>query len=122
MTQEEIKNNYQERSLTANSRALLLVWVLIGLFVLQFVLDTTYPQLKVGFAGACIYLTLSTIQSCFQSFACWLCLLESEENGPDKTIDGYPNYISTVAWVFYLAKMVAIIASTIYVVFKFLTA
>lgn len=120
MTQEEIKNDYQERSLTANSRALLLVWVLIGLFVLQFVLDTTYPQLKVGFAGACIYLTLSTIQSCFQSFACWLVLLEGEKISSDAELEKYPNYIRIVAWVIYMVKMVVIIASTIYVIFKFL--
>lgn len=120
MTQEEIRNDYQERSLTANSRAQLLVWVLIGLFALQLILGTSYAQLNIGFAGACTYLILSTIQSCFQSFACWRCLVDCENFSRDAIMDKYPDYIRNVAWIIYLTKMAVIIATTIYVIWKFL--
>lgn len=117
LTEQEVYDYYQERSVTAGDRAEHLAWMFIIMLCAQLVGKSHFREFYIIAAGGIGYMLLSSLQALYQSFTSWL-LKRRIKNG--KLYCDYPQWIGGIAWAFYWVKITVITATSIYAVYHFL--
>ena len=117
LTEQEVYDYYQERSVTAGDRAEHLAWMFIIMLCAQLIGKSHFREFYIIAAGGIGYMLLSSLQALYQSFTSWL-LKWRIKNG--KLYCDYPQWIGGIAWAFYWAKITFITATSIYAVYHFM--
>ena len=94
LTEKEVYDYYQERSVKAGERADQLAWMFIVI------------------ALAAIYMLLSVLQAVWQTFTSWLFM--QKINRHHLTPEDYPAWVGCGAWAFFWLKMISIASAVIY--------
>lgn len=117
LTEKQIYNDYQERSVTAGNRAEQLAWAFVVILCAQLVGGEHFKEPYVIAAGGICYMLLSALQSLWQAFSMWVFKQKVKRN--NLMVSDYPNTIGGIAWAFYWAKMLVIAVTAVYAVIKF---
>ena len=117
LTEKQIYDDYQERSVTAGNRAEQLAWAFVVILCAQLVGGEHFKEPYVIAAGGICYMLLSALQSLWQAFSMWL--FKQKVKRENLQVSDYPNTIGGIAWAFYWAKMIVISITAIYAVVKF---
>lgn len=118
MTEEEMYNDYQERSVTTGDRASQLAWAYIAMLGCQLIGKSYFREYYVLAAGAIAYMLLSALQSLWQTVTIWLYKNICKRKGIEP--EDYPSWVGGGAWFFYWLKMIVITLTTIYGIYKFI--
>lgn len=111
MKEKDVYDAYQERSVTAGTRAGRLAWMMVVILCGALIGNQVIASFLVGGALALVFCLLSVLQSLWQAVGMWIV---KQRMKPDEDIDDYPNWLGFGAWVFYLLKMVAITIAVVY--------
>lgn len=117
LTEKQIYNDYQERSVTAGNRAEQLAWAFIVILCAQLVGGEHFKEPYVIAAGGICYMLLSALQALWQAFSMWVFKQKVKRN--NLMVSDYPKTIGGIAWAFYWAKMIVIAVTAVYAVIKF---
>lgn len=114
VTEEKVYNYYQERSVTAGSRADQLAWMFIIMMTGGLISGHAYETFSVCAALSAIYLFFSIMQAVWQTFTSWLFLQMIKDS--DTMPDDYPAWVGGGAWLFFWLKMITISGAVFYFV------
>lgn len=117
LTEQEVDDFYQERSVTTGDRAEHLAWLFIIMLCAQLIGNKHYCEFYIIAAGGIGYIMLSSLQALYQTFTSWL-LGRRIRNGA-LYVD-YPKWIGCGGWAFFWVKMIVITATSIYGIYKFM--
>ena len=114
VNEEKVYNYYQERSVTAGSRADQLAWMFIIMMTGGLISGHAYETFSVCAALSAIYLFFSIMQAVWQTFTSWLFLQMIKDS--DTMPDDYPAWVGGGAWLFFWLKMITISGAVFYFV------
>lgn len=114
LTEEKVYDYYQERSVTAGSRADQLAWMFILMMTGGLISGHAFQTFSVCAALSAIYVFCSIMQAVWQTFTSWLFLQRVKKS--DVVPDDYPSWVGGGAWFFFWMKMIAISAAVFYFV------
>ena len=117
LTEEQVYDYYQERSVKAGERADMLAWALVGMLCAQVIGDHAYLEFYVGGACGIMYMLLSMLQAVWQTVTAWIFKNIIHRTGD--TPEDYPEWVGGGAWAFYWLKMTMLTIGTIYVAYRF---
>jgi len=112
LTEKEVYDYYQERSVKAGDRADQLAWMFIIMAAGVLFSGHTWQSFLVCATLATIYMLLSVLQAVWQTFTSWL--FKQRIKKMDVAPKDYPSWIGGGAWLFFWAKMIAIASAVIY--------
>ena len=116
LTEQKMRDDYQERSKKAGDRANEIAWCLVILLAAQLIGGHTYSNFFVACAGGLLYMLLSALQAVWQGATIWW----FKNHYSDELPTDYPEWIGGTAWVLYYLKMAVITAACIYIAYSFL--
>lgn len=111
LTEQEVNEYYQERSMTAGFRGTHLAWMLILMTTGVLFSGHTWQTFMICGMLALIYMLLSVLQAVWQTFTAWLFKSQIKKG---VTSEDYPWWVGAGAWLFFWLKMIAISSSVIY--------
>lgn len=114
LTSDKVYDFYQERSVTAGSRADQLAWMFVIMMTGGLVSGHAFQTFSVCAALSAIYLLLSVIQAVWQTFTAWLFMRQI--NRTDVKPSDYPSWVGGGAWLFFWLKMITISTAVWYFV------
>jgi hypothetical protein len=114
LTEEKVYDYYQERSVTAGSRADQMAWMFILMMTGGLISGHAYTTFSVCAALSAIYVFCSIMQAVWQTFTSWLFLQRVKKS--DVVPEDYPSWVGGGAWFFFWLKMIAISAAVFYFV------
>lgn len=117
LTEKQMYDDYQERSVTAGNRAEQLAWAFIVILCAQLVGGEHFKEPYVIAAGGIGYMLLSALQALWQAFA--MRLFKNRVKRLGLSVDDYPEWLGGMAWIIYWTKMIVISITAIYAVVKF---
>ena len=115
LTEEKVCDYYQERSITAGSRANQLAWMFIVMMTGVLISGHTYQTFAECAALSAIYMLLSVMQAVWQTFTSWLFMKQIRK--ADVMPNDYPAWVGCGAWLFFWLKMISISAAVCYFVY-----
>ena len=119
VTESKVNDYYQERSVTAGSRADQLAWMFVLMMTGGLISGHAYETFSVCAALSAIYLFFSIMQAVWQTFTSWIfkqCIKRAEVMPDD-----YPWWVGSGAWLFFWLKMLSISSAAIYFAYAVLS-
>lgn len=114
LTEEDVYDYYQERSVTAGNRADQLAWVFVIMMTGGLVSGHAFETFSVCAALSAVYMFFSIMQAVWQTFTSWLFMQRIKDS--DDMFADYPSWVGGGAWLFFWLKMIAISAAVVYFV------
>ena len=114
LTSDKVYDYYQERSVTAGSRADQLAWMFVVMMTGGLISGHAFQTFSVCAALSAIYLFFSIMQAVWQTFTSWLFMRKI--NRTDVKPSDYPSWVGGGAWLFFWLKMITISAAVCYFV------
>ena len=112
VTEEQVYDYYQERSVKAGERADQLAWMFIVMMTGGLISGHAFQTFSICAMLAAIYMLLSVVQAVWQTFTSWLFKNIIHRTG--ETPEDYPSWVGGGAWFFFWAKMITIASAVIY--------
>ena len=112
VTEEQVYDFYQERSVKAGERADQLAWMFIVMMTGGLISGHAFQTFSICAMLAAIYMLLSVVQAVWQTFTSWLFKNIIHRTG--ETPEDYPSWVGGGAWFFFWAKMITIASAVIY--------
>ena len=112
VTEEQVYDYYQERSVKAGERADQLAWIFIVMMTGGLISGHAFQTFSICAMLAAIYMLLSVVQAVWQTFTSWLFKNIIHRTG--ETPEDYPSWVGGGAWFFFWAKMITIASAVIY--------
>ena len=112
LTEKEVYDYYQERSVNAGERAELLAWMFIVMMTGGLISGHAFQTFSICSALAVIYMLLSVLQAVWQTFTSWLFMRQI--NRHQLTPKDCPAWIGCGAWAFFWLKMISIASAVMY--------
>jgi hypothetical protein len=112
LTEDDVYEYYQERSVKAGERADQLAWMFIVMMTGGLISGHAFQTFSICAMLAAIYMLLSVVQAVWQTFTSWLFKNIIHRTG--ETPEDYPSWVGGGAWFFFWAKMITIASAVIY--------
>ena len=112
VTEEQVYDYYQERSVKAGERADQLAWMFIVMMTGGLISGHAFQTFSICAMLAAIYMLLSVVQAVWQTFTSWLFKNIIHRTG--EMPEDYPSWVGGGAWFFFWAKMITIASAVIY--------
>ena len=112
LTEDDVYDYYQERSVKAGERADQLAWMFIVMMTGGLISGHAFQTFSICAMLAAIYMLLSVVQAVWQTFTSWLFKNIIHRTG--ETPEDYPSWVGGGAWFFFWAKMIIIASAVIY--------
>jgi hypothetical protein len=114
LTEEKVYDFYQERSVTAGSRADQLAWMFVVMMTGVLISGHVYQTFSVCAALSAIYMLLSVMQAVWQTFTSLLFMRQIRKTAVKPS--DYPSWVGCGAWLFFWLKMISTSAAVFYFV------
>lgn len=112
VTEEKVYDYYQERSVTAGSRADQLAWMFVLMMTGGLISGNAFKTFSVCTALSAIYVFFSIMQAVWQTFTSWI--FKQRIKRADVMPEDYPWWVGSGAWLFFWLKMISISTAAIY--------
>ena len=116
ITEQQVYDYYQERSVQAGERADQLAWMFILMATGVLIAGNAWQTFMICAALAALYMMLSVLQSVWQTFTAWIFMKQVARM--EEPPNDYPSWVGCGAWLFFWLKMLAISTAVIFFIQK----